>query len=162
LQIADQSIRFLEGIEKDVIVRIHDHYVPTDFMVLDMGEEDDDTPIILGRPFLNTPNAIIYIESRQVHFQFLRGYFNSYTTYEQPKKTHSKRRHRSFQQRKNQSPKNGWEEDEEPVKDEPTPPKSNPQTKQIWKEKVTSFESPSLEVQPSRSPSLRPDDAPKV
>jgi hypothetical protein len=63
LQIADQSIRFLEGIAKDVIVRIHDHYVPTDFMVLDMGEEEDDTPIILGRTFLNTPNAIIYIES---------------------------------------------------------------------------------------------------
>jgi hypothetical protein len=40
-------------------------------MVLDMGEEDDDTPIILGRSFLNTTNTIIYVESRQVHFQFL-------------------------------------------------------------------------------------------
>ena len=50
LQMADQSIQFLEGIAKDVMVRIHDHYAPTDFMVLDMGEEEDDTPIILGRP----------------------------------------------------------------------------------------------------------------
>jgi hypothetical protein len=25
-----------------------------------MGEEDEDTPIILGRPFLNTSNVIIY------------------------------------------------------------------------------------------------------
>ena len=44
---ADQSIRFLEGIAKDNMVRIHDHYVPADFMVLDMGEEED-IPIILG------------------------------------------------------------------------------------------------------------------
>ena len=65
----DQSIQFLEEIEKDVTVRIHDHYAPTDFMVLDMGEEEDDTPIILRRPFLNTTNAIIYVRSGQVHFQ---------------------------------------------------------------------------------------------
>ena len=64
LQMADQSIQFPKGIAKDVIVRIHDHYAPTDFMVLYMGEEEDDTPIILGRPFLNTTNVIIYIRSR--------------------------------------------------------------------------------------------------
>jgi hypothetical protein len=40
-------------------------------MFLDMGEEEDDTPIILGRPFLNTTNTIIYIGFGQVHFQFL-------------------------------------------------------------------------------------------
>jgi hypothetical protein len=57
---ADQSIRFPEGIAKDVMVKIHDHYASVDFMVLDMGE-DDDTPVILGRPFLNTTNAIIYV-----------------------------------------------------------------------------------------------------
>ena len=67
LQTEDQSIRFLKGIAKDVMVRIHDHYALSDFMVLDMGEEDD-TPIILGRPFLNTTNTIIYVGSRQVHF----------------------------------------------------------------------------------------------
>ena len=85
LQMADQSIWLLEGIAKDVMVRIHDHFAPTDFMVLDMGEEDD-TPIILGKPFLNTTKAIIYVGSGQVHFQFprekVRCYFNSYTTYE--------------------------------------------------------------------------------
>ena len=73
LQMADQSIRFPEGIAKDIMVKIHDHFAPIDFMVLDMGEEEDDTPIILGRPFLNTTNAIIYIGSGQVHFQFPRG-----------------------------------------------------------------------------------------
>ena len=130
---ADQSIRFPEGIAKDVMVRIHDHYVPANFMVLDMGEEEDDTPIILGRPFLNTTNAIIYVESRQVNFQFpgekVRCYFNSYTTYEQPKKSRSRRRRRSSRHQRNQPLWNEWEENEEPkapVKDGLTPPKSNP------------------------------------
>ena len=123
-------------------------------MVLDMGKEEDDTPIILGRPFLNTTNAIIYVGSGQVHFQFPREkvccYFNSYTTYEQPKKSRSRRRRRSSWNQKNQSPKKSWEDDEEPeevVKDEPTLPKSSPQTKQVWKEKVTSsLETPSQDV----------------
>ena len=115
LQMVDQSIQFSEGIAKDIMVRIQDHYVPTDFMVLDMGEEEEDVPIILGRLFLNTTNAIIYVGSGQVHFQFLgekvRCYFNSYTTYEQPKKSHSKRRRRASRRWRNQLPMNEWEED---------------------------------------------------
>jgi hypothetical protein len=61
---ADQSIQFQEGITRDIMVRIHDHFAPTNFMVLNMGEEEDDTPIILGRPFLNITNAIIYVGSQ--------------------------------------------------------------------------------------------------
>ena len=114
------------------MVRIHDQFAPADFMVLDMREEEDDTPIILGRPFFNTTNAIIYVGSGQVHFQFpgekARCYFNSYTTYEQPKKSCSRRRRQSRKQ-KNQSPNNEWEEYKEPeevVEDEPAPPSSSP------------------------------------
>jgi hypothetical protein len=59
---------FLEGIAKDVMVQIHDQCVPTDFMVLDMGEEEYDLPIMLGRPFLNTSRAIIYMRLGEVHF----------------------------------------------------------------------------------------------
>ena len=113
------------------MVRIQDHYAPADFMVLDMGEEDD-APIILGSPFLNTTNAIIYVGSGQVHFQFPREkvhcYSNSYTTYEQPKKSRSRRRRRSSQHQRNQRRWNEWE-DQEPealVKDEPSPPKTSP------------------------------------
>jgi hypothetical protein len=81
---ANQTFRFPEGITKNVMVQIHDHYVPTDFMVLDMGEEEYDPLIVLGRPFLNTTRTIIYMRSGEVHFQFpsekLHCYFNSYTT----------------------------------------------------------------------------------
>jgi hypothetical protein len=57
----------MDGIAKNVPVQIEDHYVPTDFLVIDMGEEYD-PPIILGRPFLKTNKAIIYIGIREVHF----------------------------------------------------------------------------------------------
>ena len=68
LQLADQSFHFVDGIAKNVPVQIEDHYVPTDFLVVDMGEEYD-PPIILGRLFLNTTKAIIYIGTGEVHFQ---------------------------------------------------------------------------------------------
>ena len=51
-----------------MMVKIQDYYVPADFMILNMGEEKEDIPIILGRPFLNTISAIIYIGSGQIHF----------------------------------------------------------------------------------------------
>jgi hypothetical protein len=49
------------------MVNIRDHYVPTDFTILDMGDEDD-VHLILGRPFLNTTSVIIYMKLGQIHF----------------------------------------------------------------------------------------------
>jgi hypothetical protein len=44
------------------MVKIQDHYAPSDFNLLDMREEEeDDTTIILGRPFLNATNTVIYV-----------------------------------------------------------------------------------------------------
>ena len=95
IQMADQSLKVPEGIAKDVPVKIQDHYVLTDFLVIDMGEEEYDPPLVLGRPFLNTTRAIIYIRKGEIHFQFpkekVRCYFNTYT-YDPPKKHRSKRR----------------------------------------------------------------------
>jgi hypothetical protein len=91
----DQSFRFLEGIAKDVTVKIMDQEVPANFMVLDMGEEDH-VHLILGRPFLHTTSAIIYMKQGEIHFHFpgekVCCHFNSYTTYEKPKKNRNRRR----------------------------------------------------------------------
>jgi hypothetical protein len=38
-------------------------------MILDMGNTED-TPLILGCPFLNTTNACKYVASRQIQFHF--------------------------------------------------------------------------------------------
>ena len=46
LQMVDQTYRFLDEIAKDVPVQIDDHFIP-DFLVLDIGEEDHDPPIII-------------------------------------------------------------------------------------------------------------------
>jgi hypothetical protein len=79
-------------------------------MILDMGDEDD-VHLILGRPFLNTTSTIIYMKSGQIHFQFptekVCCYFNSYTSYEQPKKNRSRRHH--SQRQKKKITKDGWE-----------------------------------------------------
>jgi len=44
-----------------------------------MGEDEYDLPIILGRPFLSTVKAIIYIGTGEVHMHFpsekVRRYF---------------------------------------------------------------------------------------
>jgi hypothetical protein len=112
LQMADQSFHFVDGIAKNVPVQIDDHFIPTNFLVIDMGEDEYDPPIILGRPFLSTTKAIIYIATGEVHFQFplekVRRYFNSnYIVDKEPKKNRTRRRHRNRTQ-KNQIPKDGW------------------------------------------------------
>jgi hypothetical protein len=102
----------VDGIAKNVLVQIDDHFIPTNFLVVDMGEDEYDPLIILGRPFLNTTKAIIYIAIGEVHFQFppekVRRYFNNnYIVDEEPKKNRTRRRHRNRTQ-KNQIPKDGW------------------------------------------------------
>ena len=67
LQLADQSVRHVEGIATDLLVRIRGAYVLVDFVILDMLS-DRGAPLILGRPFLNTANACIYVASGQIQF----------------------------------------------------------------------------------------------
>jgi len=90
LQMANQTILFLEGVAKDILVKIQDEYAPTDFVILDMGSNID-VPVILGRPFLNTVNAVIYVGSGQIHLQFagkrIKCSFNGYKTNMQLKDT---------------------------------------------------------------------------
>ena len=62
LSLADRSVKIPKGIVEDVLVKIDKFYYPVDFVVLDtepMACEPNHVPIILGRPFLATANAII-------------------------------------------------------------------------------------------------------
>jgi len=107
----------MEGIAKDVHVQIDDHYVPTDFVVTDIGKDECDLPIILGRSFLNTTMAIIYIRTGYIHFHFpsekVHHHFNSnYIIEEEPKTNRSRRRqHTRHQKKKNVV--DGWADYEE-------------------------------------------------
>ena len=62
LSLADRSVKIPKGTVEDVLVQVNKFYYPMDFVVLDMelvAEGANYMPIILGRPFLATSNAII-------------------------------------------------------------------------------------------------------
>jgi hypothetical protein len=84
LQLADQSSRKLVGVAKDILVRVQDQYIPTDFTILDMGQRED-VPLLLGRPFLNTTNAELHVGTRLARFHIqgktLSILFNGYNTH---------------------------------------------------------------------------------
>ncbi|CAL8075797.1 unnamed protein product [Prunus armeniaca] len=61
LQMADRSLTYPHSILEDVLVNVDKFIFPADFIVLDM-EEDVDTSIILGHPFLITGRMIIDVE----------------------------------------------------------------------------------------------------
>ncbi|KAG8500859.1 hypothetical protein CXB51_002880 [Gossypium anomalum] len=58
IQLVDKTIRFPRGIIEDMLVKIDKFIFPVDFVVLDI-EEESNTPLILGRPFLATARTII-------------------------------------------------------------------------------------------------------
>ena len=62
LNFADRSMKIPRGIIEDVLVQVDKFYYPVDFVVLDTDpivKGNNYIPIILGRPFLATSNAII-------------------------------------------------------------------------------------------------------
>jgi hypothetical protein len=71
LQLADQSIRRLVGITKDISVRIGNSFMPVDFMVLKM-DVCRQIPLILGRPFLSTTGATIDVAAMIIKLNISR------------------------------------------------------------------------------------------
>ncbi|KAL6347414.1 hypothetical protein AAG906_022341 [Vitis piasezkii] len=62
LSLADRSVKLPRGVIEDVLVQVDNFYYPVDFVVLDTDptvKGANFVPIILGRPFLATSNAII-------------------------------------------------------------------------------------------------------
>lgn len=61
-QLVDRSVKVPRGIIEDVLIQVEKFYFPVDFIVLDMqlvSIPSGQIPVILGRPFLATLNAII-------------------------------------------------------------------------------------------------------
>ena len=62
LSLADRSIKIPKGTIEDVLIQVDKFYYPVDFVVLDtepVAVGANHVPIILGRPFLATSNALI-------------------------------------------------------------------------------------------------------
>jgi hypothetical protein len=67
LELGDNSIRYPLGITEDVPVKVGHHFIPVDFVVLEMGEREK-VPLILGRPFLKTMGATIDVGKGEIMF----------------------------------------------------------------------------------------------
>ncbi|KAK2396221.1 hypothetical protein QL285_057884 [Trifolium repens] len=63
--LANQTTIHSTGTVEDVLVKAEDLVFPADFMILDILE-DEEHPIILGRPFLATSRALIDVESTEL------------------------------------------------------------------------------------------------
>ena len=73
LQLANHFVREPRGIVEDVLVKIEQFYYPVDFIVLDYQSVLHPsvlTPIILGRPFLTTTNALINCRNGRMQLTF--------------------------------------------------------------------------------------------
>lgn len=68
LQLADRSVKYPICILEDILVRLGQLYIPTDFVVMDI-KKDDEIPILLGRQFLSTAGAIIDVKRGNMTFE---------------------------------------------------------------------------------------------
>jgi len=162
---ADQTFREVKGIVTDVPVKIDDHFVYTDFQVIDMGEDEYDPPIILRRPFLSTVKAIIYIGTGEVHMHFpsekVRRYFTDPNYIVEESKRVRKRRNRN---QRRQIIKDGWVDYEgevvwsEDVEFKQNYPKETVAPSQVWKEKITIHEEEALPEVPTLPPNESQDN----
>ena len=164
---ADQTFREVKGIVTDVSVKIDDHFVHTDFQVIDMGEDEYDPPIILGRPFLGIVKAIIYIRTGEVHTHFpsekVRCYFTdpNYIV-EDSKEVRTRRRRRNRNQRR-EIIKDGWADYEgevvrsEDIQFKQDYPEETVAPSQVWKEKIVIHEE-EAPPEPPTTPSSESQD----
>jgi hypothetical protein len=67
LELGDNSILYPLGIAEDVPVKVGHHFIPVDFVVLEMGEREK-LPLILGRPFLKIVGATIDVGKGEIMF----------------------------------------------------------------------------------------------
>jgi hypothetical protein len=67
LELGDNSIRYPLGIAEDVPMKVGHHFIPVDFVVLEVGERNK-PPLILGRPFLKTVGATIDVGKGEIMF----------------------------------------------------------------------------------------------
>ena len=73
LLLADRSIKVPKWIIEDVLVRVDKFIYPVDFIVLEtepIANECKQIPVILGRPFLATANALINCRNGLMNLSF--------------------------------------------------------------------------------------------
>ena len=67
VQLADSTIRYPEGIDEHIFVRVRDSFVLAEFVVMGM-EGDLGVDLVLGRPFLRSAKARIDVRKGEIRF----------------------------------------------------------------------------------------------
>ena len=73
LQLADRSVRVPKGVVKDVLIKVSNFIYPVNFVILKTESVINPKgyiPVILGRPFLVTTNALINCRNRLIKLSF--------------------------------------------------------------------------------------------
>ena len=65
LQLADRSIARPFGVVEDVLVKVCHFTFLVDFVIMDI-EEDEEIPLILGRPFMLAVKCVVDIGNRKL------------------------------------------------------------------------------------------------
>ncbi|GKB54505.1 reverse transcriptase domain-containing protein, partial [Tanacetum coccineum] len=66
VRLADRSFQYPVGIAENMLVEVGKFTFLADFVIIEM-EEDSKIPLILGRPFLHTANAVIRVKQKQLN-----------------------------------------------------------------------------------------------
>ncbi|GJV89309.1 reverse transcriptase domain-containing protein [Tanacetum coccineum] len=66
IRLADRSFQYPVGIAENMLVEVGKFTFPVDFVILEM-EEDNKVPLILGRTFLHTADAVIRVKQKQLN-----------------------------------------------------------------------------------------------
>ena len=73
IQFADRSTRLPRGIVEDVLIRVGEFIYPVDFVVIEtekLPNISSQVPVILGRYFLTTANALINCKNGMMRLSF--------------------------------------------------------------------------------------------
>ncbi|GJX70936.1 reverse transcriptase domain-containing protein [Tanacetum coccineum] len=68
VRLADRSFQYPVKIAEIMLVEVGKFIFPADFVILKM-EEDNKVPLILGRPFLHTADAVIRVKHKQLNLR---------------------------------------------------------------------------------------------
>ncbi|XP_073129703.1 uncharacterized protein [Henckelia pumila] len=70
IQMDDRSTIFPRGLLEDVLVQVGELVFPADFYILDMKNNELNSPILLGRPFLKTSKSVIDVDNGTLTMEF--------------------------------------------------------------------------------------------
>ncbi|GJX06790.1 putative reverse transcriptase, RNA-dependent DNA polymerase [Tanacetum coccineum] len=83
IEMADRSMQSPKGIKENILVKISNFVFPVDFVVLDIME-DENVPIILGRPMLATAYAKIDVYDKKISLGVVNDQVGDFENYLSP------------------------------------------------------------------------------